>query len=60
MNKKRGGIDPEPDYESRGASCLPILLLPRPHTQTNLVKHNHNYFTTSTVTYSDMWITNKN
>lgn len=59
MNNKKGGIDPEPDCESRAASCLPILLLPRSHTQTNLVKHNGNYFTTSIVTYSDMWITNK-
>lgn len=52
-------IDPEPDCESRAASCLPILQPPRPHTQTNLVEHNSNYFTTCVVTYSGMWITYK-
>lgn len=59
MSNRRRDISPKPDCESRAASCLPIPLPFRPYTQTNLVEYNGNYFATSIVTYSGIWIAYK-
>lgn len=40
----REAIDSDMDYESITGSSLPILIFPRPHTQTNIVEYDGNYF----------------